>query len=92
MPIPTWDELQATEKSRVEHRNVVGTLIGFIEIPDIRDADIHCAEHHLHRYLAEFDFRYTHRIARGIDDGTRALLALKGAKGKRLTYRRPVAG
>jgi transposase-like protein len=49
----------------------------------------HCAEHHLHRYLAEFDFRYTNRIARGVDDGARAFLALKGAKGKRLTYRQP---
>jgi hypothetical protein len=49
----------------------------------------HCAEHHLHRYLAEFDFRYTNRIARGVDDGVRALLALQGAKGKRLTYRQP---
>jgi ISXO2-like transposase domain len=49
----------------------------------------HCAEHHLHRYLAEFDFRYSNRIAMGIDDGTRAVIALMGAKGKRLTYRRP---
>nr|MBA3448640.1 transposase [Pseudaminobacter sp.] len=47
----------------------------------------HCAEHHLHRYLAEFDFRYSNRIAMGIDDGTRAVVALMGAKGKRLTYR-----
>jgi hypothetical protein len=46
----------------------------------------HCAEHHLHRYLAEFDFRYSNRVARGIDDGVRSLLALKGVKGKRLTY------
>jgi transposase-like protein len=51
----------------------------------------HCAEHHLHRYLAEFDFRYTNRVARGVDDGVRALLALQGVKGKRLTYRRPAA-
>ncbi len=48
----------------------------------------HCAEHHLHRYLAEFDFRYSNRVAMGIDDGVRSLIALKGAKGKRLTYRR----
>lgn len=47
----------------------------------------HCAEHHLHRYLAEFDFRYTNRIARGVDDGVRTVLALKGVKGKRLLYR-----
>ncbi len=52
----------------------------------------HCAEHHLHRYLAEFDFRYSNRTAMGIDDGTRAVIALMGAKGKRLTYRQPVRG
>ena len=49
----------------------------------------HCAEKHLHRYLAEYDFRYNHRIALGFDDGERAALALKGAEGKRLTYRQP---
>lgn len=47
----------------------------------------HCAEHHLHRYLAEFDFRYSNRVARGIDDVTRSAVALMGAKGRRLTYR-----
>jgi transposase-like protein len=50
----------------------------------------HCSEHHLHRYLAEFDFRYSNRIALGIDDGVRSVKALLGTKGKRLTYRRPV--
>ncbi len=49
----------------------------------------HCAEKHLHRYLAEYDFRYNHRIALGINDGERAALAMKYAKGKRLTYRQP---
>jgi transposase-like protein len=49
----------------------------------------HCGEAHLHRYLAEFDFRYNNRIALGIDDAARADAALKGIKGKRLTYRRP---
>ena len=47
----------------------------------------HCSEKHLHRYLAEFDFRYTNRVALGIDDQARALIALEGVKGKRLTYR-----
>jgi transposase-like protein len=51
----------------------------------------HCAEHHLHRYLAEFDFRYSNRSAMGIEDGVRSIKALMGAKGKRLTYRGPVA-
>jgi transposase-like protein len=49
----------------------------------------HCAEKHLHRYLAEFDFRYNNRIAVGIDDSSRADQLAKGIVGKRLTYRRP---
>lgn len=47
----------------------------------------HCGEQHLHRYVTEFDFRYSRRIALGVDDQTRADLALMGTKGKRLTYR-----
>ena len=47
----------------------------------------HCAEKHLHRYLAEFDYRYSNRIKLGIDDAARAEIALKGIVGKRLTYR-----
>jgi transposase-like protein len=48
----------------------------------------HCEEKHLHRYLAEFDFRYNHRIALGVNDIARMDGALKGAAGKRVTYRR----
>ena len=48
----------------------------------------HCAKRHLHRYLAEFDFRYSNHIALGVDDQARAVTALKGVVGKRLTYRR----
>jgi transposase-like protein len=47
----------------------------------------HVSEAHLKRYLCEFDFRYTYRIARGVDDVARADLALQGVKNKRLTYR-----
>ena len=46
----------------------------------------HCAEHHLHRYLAEFDFRYTNREATGFNDTDRASALLCGVVGKRLTY------
>lgn len=46
----------------------------------------HCSEKHLHRYLAEFDFRYNKRVARGIDDDERAARMVIGAAGKRLTY------
>jgi transposase-like protein len=50
------------------------------------------SEAHMHRYLAEFDFRYSNRSALGVDDTTRADLALKGSTGKRLTYRRTGEG
>lgn len=49
----------------------------------------HCKEKHLHRYLAEFDFRYNNRISVGVGDTERASRIVKGAEGKRLTYRRP---
>jgi transposase-like protein len=49
----------------------------------------HCAEKHLHRYLAEFDFRYNNRSALGVNDFIRAEILAKGIAGKRLTYRRP---
>jgi transposase-like protein len=46
----------------------------------------HCDAKHLHRYLAEFDFRYNNRIALEIDDKMRADNILGGVSGKRLTY------
>jgi transposase-like protein len=46
----------------------------------------HCGEQHLHRYLAEFEFRYSYREANGVTDGERSNQALKGIVGKRLTY------
>ncbi|WP_448502815.1 IS1595 family transposase [Sphingomonas sp.] len=46
----------------------------------------HCGEQHLHRYLAEFEFRYNNRVALGVDDRGRARAAVAGIVGKRLTY------
>ena len=46
----------------------------------------HCAEKHLHRYVAEFDFRYNNRAALGCEDGEGSVMALQGIAGKRLTY------
>lgn len=45
-----------------------------------------CSEKHLHRYLAEFDFRYSNRVALGYNDADRADTLLRGIVGKRLTY------
>lgn len=44
----------------------------------------HVSKEHLHRYLAEFDFRYNHRK---IDDNDRTIKAIAGFEGKRLTYK-----
>lgn len=51
----------------------------------------HCSEQHFQRYLNEFAFRYNHRIKLGVDDTSRAIIAARGAEGKRLTYRRTYA-
>jgi transposase-like protein len=48
----------------------------------------HCKEKHLHRYMAEFDFRHNNRKALGIEDEQRAAKMVQGTKGKRLTYRK----
>ena len=47
----------------------------------------HVSEAHLHRYLAEFSFRHSYWVKLGFDDTDRTTLAVKGIKGKRLTYR-----
>jgi transposase-like protein len=47
----------------------------------------HCDEQHLQRYLAEFDFRYSNRVALNVDDFERTIRALAGISGKRLTYK-----
>jgi len=65
------------------------TLEGFYSVfkRGMKGVYQHCAEKHLHRYVTEFDFRYNNRIRLGVDDAERTDRALKGAVGKRLTYR-----
>lgn len=64
------------------------TVEGFFSIfkRGMRGVYQHCSKEHLHRYMAEFDFRYSNRIAREVDDKLRADIALTGIVGKRLTY------
>ena len=52
----------------------------------------HCSEKHLHRYVAEFDFRYSNRVKLGVDDTARTDTALRGIVGKRLRYEGPLSG
>ena len=84
---------QAVEHTRDEyvrgdaHTN---TVEGFYSIfkRGMKGVYQHCDERHLHRYLAEFDFRYSNRAKLGVDDSQRATKMLQGIVGKRLTYRR----
>jgi len=46
----------------------------------------HCSEKHLHRYVAEFDFRFNRREALGWTDEERCIAAIRAGDGKRLTY------
>lgn len=67
----------------------VNTLEGFYALfkRGMKGIYQHCSERHLHRYVAEFDFRYNHRVGVGVDDAERTAKALFSARGKRLTYR-----
>lgn len=80
--------------SRADPRVHSNTVEGFFSIfkRGMKGNYQHCSKKHLHRYLAEFDFRYTNRIAVGVDDQARAVTALQGVVGKRLTYRRSDSG
>lgn len=75
-------------KDRTIHTN---TVEGYFSIfkRGMKGIYQHCQKKHLHRYLAEFDFRYTHREATGFNDADRSVQAMKGIVGKRLTYARP---
>jgi transposase-like protein len=67
------------------------TIEGFFSIfkRGMRGVYQHCNDRHLHRYLAEYDFRYSNRIALGVDDTMRAARGIKGGANKRLTYNQP---
>ncbi len=81
----------AEEYARYEGEKVIhtNTIEGYFSIfkRGMKGVYQHCGEKHLHRYLAEFDFRYNNRSKLGCEDQERATRALVGIKGKRLTYR-----
>lgn len=75
-------------KDRTIHTNTVEGAFSIFK-RGMRGVYQHCAEHHLHRYLAEFEFRYNNRTANGVNDRERAANAVAGIAGKRLTYEGP---
>src|SRR5207237_3881895 len=77
---------QAVEHSAAEYvRGAVSTntVEGYYSIfkRGMKGVYQHCSEKHLHRYLAEFDFRYSNRVACGVEDRARTAFALKGMVG-----------
>lgn len=78
---------QYTDPTRFAHTNTVESFFAIMKRGII--GSFHSvSEQHLQRYADEFAFRWNTRSAVGIEDAERAQLILKGAKGKRLTYRR----
>ena len=80
------DEYVRYEPAKTVHTNTVEGYFSLFK-RGMRGTYQHCKEKHLHRYLAEFDFRYNHRVALGVNDEDRAIKMVKGAQGRRLTYR-----
>ena len=79
----------AGEYVRLDDRTIhSNTIEGYFSIfkRGMKGVYQHCAEKHLHRYLAEFDFRYNHRVGLGFSDVERTVAAVRAAEGKRLTY------
>lgn len=74
--------------SKVDSSVHTNTIEGFFSVfkRGMKGVYQHCAHNHLHRYVAEFDFRYNNRVALGVVDSERADKLLKGFVGKRLTY------
>lgn len=85
-----------SEYARYENGQITttNTIEGFFSIfkRGMKGIYQHCSEKHLQRYLAEFDFRYSNRSALGCEDQERAMRAVLGGVGKRLTYRLPHVG
>jgi transposase-like protein len=80
------DEYVSRENPEV-HTNTVENYYSVFK-RGMRGTYQHCGKAHLHRYCAEFDFRYSNRLALGVDDHERFERSIPGIVGKRLTYRR----
>ena len=76
-----------SKKDRSVHTNTVESYFSTFK-RGMRGIYQHCSADHLHRYVAEFDYRYSNRMALGVDDQERFERSLPGIVGKRLTYRR----
>ncbi len=84
-----WTNHGAGEYVNLEDREMhTNTVEGFYSIfkRGMKGVYQHCGKQHLHRYAAEFDFRYNNRVANGVNDAERGQITILAAVGKRLTY------
>ncbi len=88
--VHTGGEYARYDGERVIHTNTIENVFSVFK-RGMRGVYQHCGEAHLHRYLAEFDFRYNRRAALGGTDTERAADIVRGAESKRLMYQRPAA-
>lgn len=86
--VATHESVKHSAREYVRGDVHTNTIEGFFSIfkRGMRGIYQHCGEKHLHRYLSEFDFRYSEREAVGVSDKMRAAKAVRGAVGRRLTY------
>lgn len=75
------------EADHIVHTNTVENVFSVFK-RGMHGVYQHCGEAHLHRYLAEFEFRRNRRTALGWNDADRVNAIAEGIEGKRLTYRR----
>lgn len=88
------DTISHSSKEWVRGSVHTNTVEGFFSIfkRGMQGVYQHCGKQHLHRYLAEFDFRYSHRSALGVEDVERADIVFAQVTGKRLTYKELARG
>ncbi|MGX7877393.1 IS1595 family transposase [Mesorhizobium sp. ORM6] len=82
----TGGEYVRYEADRIVHTNTIENVFSVFKRGMVGVYQ-HCGEAHLHRYLAEFDFRYNRRTKLGFSDQMRVDAIMEGIEGKRLTYR-----
>ena len=80
------DEYVRYEETGIVHNNSAESYFSVFK-RGMKGTYQHCREKHLHRYLAEFDYRHNTRTALGVDDQQRAEQIIAQVSGKRLTYR-----
>jgi len=91
MGFKAHDTIKHSEKKYVRGNVHTNTVEGFFSLlkRGVVGTFHHVSKGHLHRYCDEFAFRYNTRASLGYNDGQRAAILLRGAEGKRLTYKQP---